>query len=453
MMAMRQEAQIIEQVCSQHGVLVFVQPPPASYETSTLRIYCLRRGQGVPVSKVTGLIDELDEALTAARGQAVRCRFDRLPLRLEVPRPDAQVQRLAPVLRSLRPPVAETRGRLLMLVGEGDSRGNRQALLLDLTHPNSPHVLVAGTTGSGKTNLLAGLILSLTHLHGPQEMGLVVLDPKGVDLGGFAALPHLATPVVADPVEAVAALRAVVAELERRKQAALRGETSVVSRPTPRLVVVVDELADLMDVAGAEVEAYTKRILQVGRGLGIHVIAATQKPLAAVIGSLVKANFPVRLVGKVASSDDARVAAGLPGTGAERLPGLGSFLLVHGGDLRRFQSYHLPNDAIPSAAAAVRKRWQGKTAQWRLPRAEPSPSARTPAAMPPPRSKPPAYPSWLKAQITAYIEEHGTSPSLKAVQRAHKQETGRMLNWDAIRAALADAEIEMDLDGDLSETT
>ena len=191
MIGMRQEAQIIEQVCAQHGVLVVAQPPPASYETSTLRVYCLRRGRGVPVSKVTGLIDELDEALTAARGQSVRGRFDRLPLRLELPRPDAQVQRLAPVLRSLRPPVAEVQGRLLMLVGEGDSRGKRQALLLDLTHPNSPHVLVAGTTGSGKTNLLAGLMLSLTHLHGPPEMGLVVLDPKGVGLGGFAALPRV----------------------------------------------------------------------------------------------------------------------------------------------------------------------------------------------------------------------------------------------------------------------
>lgn len=428
MLSMKDEARVIERILAQHGVQGRVLPPPASYQTASLRLYRIGRGPGVAVARVLALADELDEALTVMRRRPVRCRFDRLPLRLEVPRPDPQLPTLATALAGLPSGQAVTSGRLLALVGEGHS----ETLLLDLAHPNSPHVLLAGTTGSGKSTLLAGLLLSLAHLHSPQEAALVVLDPKGVDLGGLAALPHLAAPILVDADDAVTALRAVVAELERRKRA-LGGEVAALDR-LPRLVVAIDEMADLMEVAGKEVERCIRRILQVGRGLGIHVIGATQKPLASVIGSLVKANFPARLVGKVASSEDAKVAAGLPDTDAQRLPGLGAFLLVSGGEVRRIQSYPLPVDGLGEQAERVRRRWPGEPAAWQLP----SPPAAEPVAIPAPDS-PGETPAWLQAAVARYREEHGKLPSQRAVQRVYQGKTGQMLAWESIRRLLQSA--------------
>jgi S-DNA-T family DNA segregation ATPase FtsK/SpoIIIE len=433
MLSMKDEARVIERILVQHGVQGRVLPPPASYQTASLRLYRIGRGPGVAVARVVALADELDEALTVVRRRPVRCRFDRLPLRLEVPRPDPQMTTLATALAGLPSGHAVTSGRLLALAGEGHSGGRGEALLLDLAHPNSPHVLLAGTTGSGKSTLLAGLLLSLAHLHSPQEAALVVLDPKGVDLGGLAALPHLAAPVLVDADDVVTALRSVVAELERRKRA-LSSDSFSTPESLPRLVVAIDEMADLMEVAGKEVERSIRRILQVGRGLGIHVIGATQKPLASVIGSLVKANFPARLVGKVASSEDAKVAAGLPDTDAQRLPGLGAFLLVAGSEVRRIQSYPLPVDGVGEQAQRVRRRWQGEAAAWQLP----SPPAAEPVAIPAPDS-PGETPAWLQAAVARYRQEHGKLPSQRAVQRVYQGKTGQMLAWESIRRLLQSA--------------
>lgn len=452
-MYMMREARLIEGVLAQHGALCRVLPPPHSYETSTLRVYRLQRAEGVGVNRVFGLADEVDEALTAARGEAIRCRVDRLPLRLEVPRPDPQPPLLLPLLQGGLSRLTERQGHLYGVVGESTGQVQRNSrartTLLDLTHPNSPHLLVAGTTGSGKTNLLRGLALSLASFHTPHELALLLLDPKGVDFHPLARLPHLALPLLVDPMDAVAALERVVVELEERKRRS-GSHAGMAHSPvqTPRLVLIIDELADLMDVAGKQVEASIKRILQVGRGLGIHVIGATQKPLASVIGSVVKANFPVRLVGKVASSDDARVASGLGGSGAERLPGLGSFLLVHGSELRRVQAYLLGDGELHRHVEQLRQAWQGEAKTWmlaRLPQSQPQtqPPQTPPRIQPLPQAgeaDPSRYPHWLREQVTAYIREHRSLPSLRAVQRAYQQETGRMLHWDAIREAIHDAE-------------
>ncbi|RME57445.1 MAG: DNA translocase FtsK, partial [Caldilineae bacterium] len=415
MITMREEAMLIDRVFAQHGVDCRVQPPPGSYETATMRLYGLQRGRGVPVSKVSGLVEELDEALTQARRTPVRCRVDRLPLRLETPRPDPRPLKLEGALARLKPS-DHTQGRLLALAGEGHAYRRREALLLDFTSPNTPHALIAGATGSGKTNLLVGLTLSLATLHSPQELALALLDPKGVDLVGLAALPHLALPIITDPAEALLALQAVVTELERRKQQLGAGQNLGRKEDLPRLVLVIDELAELADVGGKEVEACVKRILQVGRGLGIHVIGATQKPLAAVIGSLVKANFPVRLVGKVASTDDARVAAGVSGTGAERLPGRGAFLLLQGGDMRRIQAYLAPAD-LSAHALDLRRRWQGVDTTWRLPRPSQAPAPRAVIRTPTANG---VAPQWLRRAVERYLAEHGKLPSQRAVQRTYQ---------------------------------
>lgn len=430
-MKMQREAAIIERVFAEHGVDCLVLPPPSSFQTSAVRVYRLQRGQGVTVSRVTNLADELDEALTATRRQEVRCRFDRLPLCLEVPLAQPQPLLLTKPLRWLHQQRRQLKldERLLSIVGEANSYNRADTILLDLLNPNSPHVLVAGTTGSGKTNLLATLILSLAVFYDPQQLVLVLLDPKGIDLVGFNGLPHLACPVVTEPGTSVETLARVLVELEQRKHHGVF---------TPRIVVFIDELAELADVAGPQVEANIKRLLQIGRGLGVHVIGATQKPLASVIGSLVKANFPVRIVGKVASLDDAKVAAGIPGTGAERLPGKGAMLLLRGGEIKRIQAYHLPKTQIPNQVVRVQALWRAMAdIHWALPPLAMAVQSGQTMIVPPVTTA--RYPDWLYELVVEYVRQHGKSPSQKAVQRAHQKETGQMLNWEGVKAAIADA--------------
>ena len=209
-------------------------------------------------------------------------------------------------------------------------RGRR--LLLRLPSPEVAHVLVAGTTGSGKTALLRALVLSLA-LYNPQgALQVALIDPKGRGFGALAGLPHLVRPAVTEPEAAVRLLAGLVSEMERRDRE---------KRNRPALVVVIDELADLRMVGGQGVEEALTRLTQRGREAGVHVVTATQRPAATVVGSLVKANLPVRLVGAVGSADDARIASGLAGTGAERLRGRGDFLLVARGETIRLQVAYL----------------------------------------------------------------------------------------------------------------
>ncbi len=192
-------------------------------------------------------------------------------------------------------------------------------LLLRLDSPDVAHVLLAGTTGSGKTALARTLLLSLAMHNHPGQLQLALIDPKGRGLGALAGLPHVwrAAGVAQDPAAAVALLAALVAEMERRDAA---------RRSLPRLVVAVDELAELLQTGGKPVAEALTRLTQRGREAGIHVVAATQRPSAALVGGLMKANFPVRLVGSVVSPEDAKVAAGVAGqrrraaAGPRRLP-------------------------------------------------------------------------------------------------------------------------------------
>jgi S-DNA-T family DNA segregation ATPase FtsK/SpoIIIE len=205
-------------------------------------------------------------------------------------------------------------------------------VLLQLPSPNVAHVLIAGTTGSGKTALARSIVASLALLNSQRSLQLVLIDPKGRGFLPFEGLPHLLVPVVTRVDEALPLLQRLVEEMERR---------DAERRSEPRLVVVLDELADLMQVGGREMEAVLTRLTQRGREAGLHLVACTQKPAATVIGGLVKSNFPVRLVGSVASPEDAKVATGLAGTGAERLLGQGDFLVVAKGQVTRLQAAYL----------------------------------------------------------------------------------------------------------------
>jgi S-DNA-T family DNA segregation ATPase FtsK/SpoIIIE len=216
-------------------------------------------------------------------------------------------------------------------------------LLIRLPSPDVAHVLVSGTTGSGKTVLCQTMILSLAMTHRRSQLQFVLVDPKWRAFAPFASLPHLMWPVIGDPLEAVHALNELVRIMEMRGMNDATGVTPAL-RPVasvPRIVVVLDELADLMQVGGRALGAPLTRLAQRGREAGIHVIACTQKPSSQVMGALVRANFPVRLVGKVVSPEDARVAAGIGGTGAEKLAGHGDFLAVASGQVLRFQAAYV----------------------------------------------------------------------------------------------------------------
>lgn len=166
-MQMREEAYLIDTIFADHGLDCRVLPPPASYPTSARWVYRLQRGTGVKVDRVIALAPELDEALTAARLTPIQCRFDRLPLSIEVPRPDPKPVRLTELLNRMDPKALSANGRLLTVAGEGHTFGRPDPMLLNLASANAPHILAAGTTGSGKTNLLTGMVISLAALHSP----------------------------------------------------------------------------------------------------------------------------------------------------------------------------------------------------------------------------------------------------------------------------------------------
>lgn len=272
---------------------------------------------GVKVSKITGLAEELALALGCRQ---VRITRQGAVIHVEAPRPAPAPVRLLPLSRSLAPPP------FTAVLGVEESG---QPLLLRLVAPDVVHVLIAGTTGSGKTALARAMLASLALHNAPADLRLVLIDPKGRGFGPLAELPHVEGAVLGDQGAAVAQLGGLVREMERRDQARC-------SRPV--VVVAVDELADLLQTGGRAAEAGLTRLAQRGREAGIHLVACTQKPSAALIGSAMKANFPVRLVGTVASRDEARFASGIPDSGAEKLEGKGDFLLVARSSALRFQA-------------------------------------------------------------------------------------------------------------------
>ena len=300
---------------------------------------------GAKISKIKGLSEELAAALDAPS-----CRVSRrgAAVAVEVPRDDPQPVRLLPLYRQLDedgakvPPITAVLG----LAEDG------APLLIRLPSPDVAHVLVAGTTGSGKTVLLQSMILSLAmanpapslfQRNGHASLTLVLIDPKGHAFSPFEGLPHLARSVVQDVGEAAEALHSLVRLMEKRgADAPADGAPSI----DTRVVVVIDELADVLMTGGETIRHSLTRLTQRGREAGIHVVAATQKPTAAVLGPLVKANFPVRLVGRVTSVEDARTASGWSGTGAERLLGRGDFLAVAEGRVLRFQVAHVSPEEI-----------------------------------------------------------------------------------------------------------
>lgn len=299
------------------------------------------------ISKITALSEEIALRLGT---QSVRISRQGAAIQVDVPRADAQTVHLLPICQQL---VDLPRQSAILGLDESGL-----PLLLRLSSPEVAHVLIAGTTGSGKTALARSIALSLAMHNRLGEVQMVFIDPKGTGFGCFAGesgrLPHLLRPVVRDVHQAVFLLGELVGEMIRRDQENVC---------EPRLLIFIDELADLMEQGGKAMDRLMTRLTQRGRSAGLHLIACTQKPLAATIGSLTRSNFPVRLVGSVASADDARVAAGLPNTNAEKLLGRGDFLLVVKGQVTRFQAAYISTAEIRQvlnrlqAGVRTRRQW------------------------------------------------------------------------------------------------
>jgi S-DNA-T family DNA segregation ATPase FtsK/SpoIIIE len=282
---------------------------------------------GIRINKVQALADELALALGVNHVRVSRRGGN---VQLEVPRQDAgsgfsQIKLLSLMARLDRPLPPGT--AVLGMCDDG------APLLIRLPSPDVAHVLISGTTGSGKTALCQTMILSLAMTHRRSQLQFVLVDPKQRAFAPFAPLPHLMWPVIGHAADAIHALDELVRLMEARGPGRCAANGVV-----PRIVVVLDELADLMQVGGRALGMPLTRLAQRGREAGIHVIACTQKPSSQVMGALVRANCPVRLIGKVVSPEDARVAAGIGGTGAEKLAGHGDFLAVASGQVLRFQA-------------------------------------------------------------------------------------------------------------------
>ena len=328
----------------------------------TVTTFKVQPGEGERVSRITNLEDDI--ALSLAT-DSVRI-FAPIPgtslVGIEIPNRTRQTVAFGDILPYV------TGGPLEFALGR-DAEG--QPMVADLA--KMPHLLIAGTTGSGKSVVISSILMSLLMRTFPEDVRLIMVDPKRVEFAPYDGLPHLYVPVVTEPKQAASALQWAVSEMERRlkvferigvrkistfneKQAA--GEFEKYDNPPakmPYLVIVIDELSDLMMVAGKDVEASIVRIAQLGRAAGIHMIVATQRPSSNVVTGLIKANITNRIGLTVATGIDSRVI--LDQTGAEKLIGQGDMLFsrVDWGKPKRIQGCYVSDEEIFSVVGFVKE--------------------------------------------------------------------------------------------------
>ena len=293
--------------------------------------------QGVKLSKLTNLADDIALALGSGGVRIAPIPNKSSVVGIEVPNRVVTAVRIRDVIDSRA--FAEHKSRVAFAVGK-DIGGN--CIVGDIAR--LPHVLIAGTTGSGKSVCTNSLIVSLLYKSTPEEVRFIMVDPKMVELAPYNGIPHLLIPVVTDPKKAAGALQWAVYEMMKRYKLfsengvkdlagfnALAGRSQELKK-MPTVVVVIDELADLMLVAAKEVEESICRVAQMGRAAGMHLVIATQRPSSDVITGLMKANIPSRIAFAVASSLESRII--LDTTGAEKLVGKGDMLYFPLGDTK-----------------------------------------------------------------------------------------------------------------------
>jgi DNA segregation ATPase FtsK/SpoIIIE, S-DNA-T family len=340
---MQQQARLLEEKLTSFGVRAEV----TGWQTGpVITRFEVKPAAGVKVNQIVNLADDLALAMQAKRIRIVAPIPGKAAVGVEIPNPQTRVVRLREIVESETYQHAVF--KIPLALGQTISG---EPYVVDLA--TMPHLLIAGTTGSGKSVCINTLIASLLYRLGPQQCRFILIDPKMLELGIYNTIPHLITPVVTDPRKAVDALRWAVLEMEdrfnrlaaamvrdleqynnkiaRQREAAPAGaeqhpspDDQELPEPLPYLIVIVDELADLMMTASVEIETLIQRIAQKARAVGIHLILATQRPSVDVITGPIKANFSTRIAFQVPSKIDSRTI--LDANGAEKLLGRGDML-------------------------------------------------------------------------------------------------------------------------------
>ena len=324
----------------------------------TVTQYTLKPAEGVKLSQITTLSNDLALALAAHPIRIEAPIPGKSLVGIEVPNKAVAVVKLKEILQSDE--FKKRKSKLTIALGK-DVAGASWAVDLD----PMPHLLVAGATGSGKSVCLNAILISLLYQNSPDELKLILVDPKRVEMTGYNGIPHLITPVVNEVDKTINALRWVVAEMDRRFELLQKtGHRNIqaynqdAATYMPYLVVAIDELADLMSVAANEVEAAIIRLAQMARAVGIHLILATQRPSVDIITGLIKANITSRIAFSVASAVDSRTI--LDTSGAEKLLGRGDMLFISAqlSKPKRIQGAFVTDEEINRVLAYLKSKGQ-----------------------------------------------------------------------------------------------
>ncbi len=356
------KARVLEGLLSEFGInagVVNTEPGPA------ITMYELELAPGIKVSQISNLSNDMARALGAGSVRVVAPLPGKHTIGIEAPNAEREIVRMKEVIEQSGPKA--NRMQIPLFLGKTSSG---EALVSDLTE--MPHLLIAGTTGSGKSVCINSIITSVMMMKRPDEVKLILIDPKMVEMAAFESLPHLMCPTVTEmrraeqilewattkmderyEILAEAKVRNVASfnklgseEIIRRFNPSTPEEEAKIPKRLPYIVIIIDELADLMMTSAKEVEAYIVRIAQKSRAVGIHLIVATQRPQATVVTGLIKSNMPARIGFKVASRMDSRII--LDQNGGETLLGQGDMLFLKPGtsDLARSQGVYLDDEEI-----------------------------------------------------------------------------------------------------------
>jgi DNA segregation ATPase FtsK/SpoIIIE, S-DNA-T family len=356
---LRSQAKILVEKCAEfdvRGQVVQINPGPV------VTTFEFRPEAGVKYSRVTGLAEDLCLAMRA-ESILIERMAGKSTVGIQVPNHDRETIWLREVIEAEN--FTQTKSKLTLAMGKDI---NGRIVTADLA--TMPHVLIAGSTGSGKSVAINAMIMSVLYKATPQQVRLILVDPKRVELGMYEGIPHLFTPIITEPKLAANALRNAVREMERRlKLLASRSvrnidqynklfdnqtpslfDDATEEHPLPHMIIIIDELADLMMLDKANVEEAITRLAQMARAVGIHLVLATQRPSVDVITGLIKANVPTRISFRLATKVDSRTI--LDSNGAEALLGRGDMLFLPPGT-SRLQRLHAPFVTEKEIAAVV----------------------------------------------------------------------------------------------------